>query len=154
MSVHLIRAYGTPVPQGSKRAFVGKSGKAVVVDDRKKPLREWRGIVAHEVGEYAEAHPGNFPLVAYPVRVSLMFFMPRPKLHYSAKGGIKDSFLAFPHITKPDLDKLTRAIFDACTGILWQDDSLITDVAASKRYADPAPPGVELVVTESWLRKA
>lgn len=37
--------------------------------------------------------------------------------------------------TKPDLDKLLRAVCDAGTGILWTEDSRIVDVSMRKEYA-------------------
>ncbi len=45
--------------------------------------------------------------------------------------------------TKPDLDKLERAILDALTksGVI-KDDALVVDLVASKHYADENRPGV------------
>lgn len=39
-----------------------------------------------------------------------------------------------PHTKQPDLDKLLRALNDAFTGIVWRDDSQITNIHASKAY--------------------
>jgi len=42
-----------------------------------------------------------------------------------------------PHpTTKPDLDKLVRAVGDALTGTLWRDDAQVIAATAEKRYAD------------------
>lgn len=145
MSVHTLRVYGKPIAQGSKKAFVHPhTGRAVVTEQLGKELKNWRASVAQAAGDYVEAHPGEFPVVAMPIKAVFAFFLPRPKAHYSAKGGVKDSFLRFPHIIAPDFDKLVRATADACTGILWQNDALLTDVQVSKRYADPAPIGVAI----------
>nr|DAN37658.1 MAG TPA: Endodeoxyribonuclease RusA [Caudoviricetes sp.] len=45
---------------------------------------------------------------------------------------------------KPDLDKLTRAVFDALTDAgVWRDDSRVVDMRVTKRYEDAeAVPGV------------
>lgn len=37
--------------------------------------------------------------------------------------------------TRPDLDKLVRAVGDALTGILYEDDSQVVLVRARKQYA-------------------
>ncbi len=41
-----------------------------------------------------------------------------------------------PATKRPDLDKLTRAVLDALSGIVWRDDSLIVDLHPSKRLAE------------------
>jgi Holliday junction resolvase RusA-like endonuclease len=77
--------------------------------------------------------PAPVPL-AGPLKLSLSFFLPRPKDHQGARGLL-------PHAparptTRPDLLKLTRAVEDACTGILWRDDAQIVDEELHKAYAD------------------
>jgi Holliday junction resolvase RusA-like endonuclease len=53
------------------------------------------------------------------------------------------------HITRPDADKLVRAVADALTGVLWRDDSQIDRMMVGKFYvrSDEAP-GVEIRVTQ------
>ena len=67
-----------------------------------------------------------------PVRLSIVFLFLRPKGHYGAKG-LKASAPVHHH-TRPDVDKLQRSTFDALTGTLIKDDSLIVGCAAEKRY--------------------
>lgn len=124
---------GLPVPQGSKTGFVvGKDKpRAVVVDVKRKQLVEWRDRVADMVrGERFGPH--------VPVRVDLVFYLPRGKT-------VKRKFPT----TKPDVDKLTRAIFDALAQA-WvvADDSQIVTGTQSKRYADDRPVGVAIRVKE------
>jgi Holliday junction resolvase RusA-like endonuclease len=46
------------------------------------------------------------------------------------------------HVSKPDIDKLLRAVLDPLTGIVMVDDSRVAYVTASKRYAiDGEPTG-------------
>jgi Holliday junction resolvase RusA-like endonuclease len=74
--------------------------------------------------------------------------MPRPKAHYDTKGHVKKRFKHAAHTPRPDLDKLTRAVFDALTiaGIV-EDDSHITSAVIAKRYADsPENTGVCITV--------
>lgn len=41
------------------------------------------------------------------------------------------------HMVRPDLDNLIKAITDAANGLLWEDDSQIAELTASKKYSKP-----------------
>lgn len=45
---------------------------------------------------------------------------------------------------KPDLDKIVRAVLDACTGVVWRDDAQVYWVEAEKVYGPR--PGVDVTV--------
>jgi Holliday junction resolvase RusA-like endonuclease len=79
-----------------------------------------------------------------PVLVSLVFTFTRPKYHFN-KHGIRPGAPLFKQ-TKPDLDKLCRAVLDALTesGVL-RDDCLVVSLIASKLYGEN--PGVLVRVT-------
>lgn len=78
-------------------------------------------------------------LSAGPVRLSVQFYLPRPK---RIKDGLE------PHLTRPDLDKLVRSVKDALSKVAWRDDSQVTVLAAGKGYAEARGglPRVEVVV--------
>ena len=124
---------GVPVPQGSFR-HVG-NGRIISANPK---LNAWRDTIATQIAQQT-AHR----LIEAPIRLQLVFTMPRPK---SVPIGRR----ATP-TTKPDLDKLTRAVMDAisleryCQVI--KDDSLVTDLHAAKRYADHTKPGVTIMIT-------
>ena len=68
-----------------------------------------------------------------PVSVHIEFWMPRPKAHFN-KNGIKDDAPNY-HTSKPDLDNLLKAVFDAITNLgIWRDDSQIVRVNSSKQF--------------------
>lgn len=93
---------GEPITEGSTRAFA--SGQRVVVThDRGPELTAWRIKVAHAAEAAAEAAYWE-PRHDGPVEVWAEFRLPRPK---SAPKSRKHAQ------TKPDLDKLQRAIGDA-----------------------------------------
>ena len=48
--------------------------------------------------------------------------------------------------TKPDIDKLVRAINDALTGILFHDDSQVVGITCIKDYDDERRPGAYICV--------
>ena len=130
---------GVPAPQGSKvRTTWG------LREDNPK-TRPWREAVAWEA--VAARQHGSLPLMSGPVAASLRFVFPRPKHHYRTGKNqhlLKDS-AAIWHSTKPDIDKLQRAVFDSLSGVLIQDDSQIAKVLAEKMYCDPDDvPGVHV----------
>lgn len=119
---------GIPAPKGSKRAYPyrrsdGTVGVSLVEASRK--LVPWREAVRTEV---LIAKTRGAPMYSGPVHVELMFFLPRPKRPRST----------FP-ITRPDLDKLARAVLDELTGVLISDDSIVVELWLAKRYARHTP---------------
>lgn len=124
-------AGGEPVPQGSKNAYV-RAGRAVLVDTNPR-LKPWRATVC-AAAEAAIADEG-WETLDEPCHVYLEFTMPRPKRPRWWVPAVK-----------PDLDKLTRAVFDALTDAgVWRDDSRVVSMEVTKWYEDDAEgavPGV------------
>lgn len=130
---------GTPAPQGSKRVFNGH-----VVDVNPRALKEWRELVAHEAQRY-----GVQRIETEPVQITLDFYFSRPKAHFRANGQIKDSAPHYP-ATRPDIDKLARAVLDALTGVAFRDDAQVARLDVRKRYADNDPTGVRVAWGPAW----
>jgi Holliday junction resolvase RusA-like endonuclease len=122
-----IEVIGRPIPQGSKRAFVVRgTNRAVIVDQQGQALGLWREAIAR-AARTAQGGPTHRP-----VRVVIDFLFARPKGHTGKKGLLPS---APKHMTtKPDLDKLIRAVLDALTGVVWVDDSQVVTVTARKDY--------------------
>lgn len=119
---------GTPVPQGSKTAFV-VGRRAVVTDANRATLKPWRATVA-AYADFARTFSG-------PVAVTLLFLMPRPQ---------KPRW-EYPAV-KPDLDKLVRAALDGLTdGGLLEDDARVVDLDAKERYATDGKVGLLVEVS-------
>ena len=130
--------YGVPVSQGNKTPFTFRdknSGKvrASMSERNNKGLEAWR----HDVSMIAQQHRPDKPYDG-PVAVTLRFFFIRPK-------SVSEKKRPLP-IVKPDIDKITRAIFDALKGKIYTDDSRVCDLITSKRYDDT--PRVEIEVEE------
>jgi Holliday junction resolvase RusA-like endonuclease len=130
--------YGTPRPQGSMRAFAHKTtGKVVTVSDNAK-TKPWRQEIARTALEEKRSHymNGNQESSYHGVVIKMTFCFARPK---SVKEHKR------PHMTvKPDIDKLARAVLDACTGILFPDDANIIRLTATKRYEEPERVEIEI----------
>lgn len=131
--------YGTPVPQGSKTAFMA-GGRPVVVEQGRAKLRPWRAQVADAA---AQAMNGG-GLMAGPVMVELYAYMPRPKRHYRANGELREDAPEWVGV-RPDLDKLVRAVLDGLSGVVFRDDAQVAGLATEKTYGDP--PRVEVKVS-------
>lgn len=113
---------GIPVPQGSLKS-VGHHRLKHANDGL---LRPWREALAWHA---REARPEGWVLDGA-FHISLDFCFLRPK------SSPKREWMT----TRPDLDKLVRAVLDGITGIVVRDDSQVTHIVASKRYANT--PGV------------
>lgn len=116
--------FGEAIPQGSSRAFMRPGMRHPVVTSDNPRLRGWRQLVA-EAASAALEGVGQYDGTGA-VAVVATFYLPRPK---SLAAKVRH------HLTNPDLDKLARAINDALTGVLWRDDSQVTDLHVRKVYA-------------------
>jgi Holliday junction resolvase RusA-like endonuclease len=126
--------HGTPAPQGSKTPWGSEANPNT---------RPWRAAVAAE----AQAAMLNRALLTGPCALTVVFTFARPKGHYRTgrhSGELKPNAPEWCS-TKPDLDKLLRAIGDALSGIILRDDAQIAAVAAEKHYGSPA---AEITVEE------
>ena len=143
-------ALGTPQTQGSKKAFSWidkKSGKAraSMVESAGNKLKSWRSAVSDAARDAMAGHP----MIGGPARVAYGFFFLRPKSHYrTGKNShlLKSGADSWP-VTKPDLDKLIRAVNDAMSGVVYRDDKLIVSMEPCKLWCAPGEPErVEVVV--------
>lgn len=145
-----FRVRGLPVAQGSARAFVA-GGKARIATDSNRsnsPIGAWRGAIAKAASDAME----DAPAWACPVAVHATFFFPRPKSHYlpvTRTRLTRQLRLDAPNVqtSKPDIDKLLRALLDGITNVVVRDDSQVATVRASKQFEDDqAPTGVTVRV--------
>lgn len=135
----VFHAAGNAVPQGS----IARTPHGAK-HSNEKTLLPWRNTVAAAAVRALAGQPAS----AAPLVVELLFFVARPKGHYGTGRNLETLRPAAPTFptTNPDLDKLTRAVLDALTGIVYRDDAQVIDVAASKRYGSP---GVHVWIVEA-----
>lgn len=134
--------YGIAAPAGSKTTGVSNAGKRFVRDSN-PASQHWKTEVAAAAGKAMEAN--NISLMEGPLQMVLSFYRPRPKGHYGAQMRVKDSAPSYP-TTRPDASKLTRAVEDAMSSIVYRDDSQIVHQQVSKNWGEPAR--VEVTVWE------
>lgn len=126
---------GTPAPQGSKRHVGG--GRMV---EQSPHLATWRAVVS----QYAAAArytspewPSADELKGRPLALHAVFTLARPAGHWRTgrfSHLLRDSAPQQPG-SRPDLDKLLRAVMDGLTdaGAIW-DDSQVVSITADKSY--------------------
>ena len=121
---------GVPVPQGSTRAFV--VGKRAITTNKTPALVAWRHAIATEARLHA---PPSLWEGALNVTCSFQF----EPLKSRKKQGMT-------HFQRPDIDKLLRAVLDACTGVIWKDDAQVQILRGQKVYQSPP-------LCSIWIRR-
>src|SRR5262245_16827506 len=133
---------GEPISQGSLRSL--GAGRPTIASNRDR-LDPWRQAVAAAAQKAMtfrgdDGTSGYLPPLTGPLELRATFVFARPKSHYRTgrhAGELKASAPAFC-ATRPDLDKLLRAIGDALTGIVWRDDAQVAAIVrAEKHYGAP-----------------
>ena len=121
---------GPPATQGSKR-YVG-NGRVIESDKR---LASWRAETRHIAAQ-------NFILdepTKNAVTVLILWCITRPKSHYGTGANahvVKESAPLRP-TTKPDVDKVARAVLDALTSVVYVDDAQVVSLRIAKAYGSP-----------------
>jgi Holliday junction resolvase RusA-like endonuclease len=130
---------GTPIPQGSKRAWLNsKTQQVMMTEDAGVRHSTWRNEVTGQarqamsnVGRFGDPYRG-------PISCALTFQFHRPLSHYGTGKNaevVKASAPPSP-VKPPDLDKLTRAIWDSLTSVVWVDDAQVVAATIRKQYVE------------------
>lgn len=138
--------HGEPQPQGSKTIVQQRGRRPRVIEDNPETM-PWRNAVA---AAGAAAMNGR-QLRSGPLRLRAVFVFPRPQAHFGTgrnNGRLKPSAPVYCR-TRPDVDKLLRAVGDALTGVVFRDDAQLVIVQAEKHYGEP--PCAHVVVEELTL---
>jgi Holliday junction resolvase RusA-like endonuclease len=115
---------GEPQTKGSMRAFLTKQGKVVMTNANPK-TKPWQTQIS-KVARAALPCWGATRNEGDKFEVYMAFYLPVPKRK-----------------NQPwDLDKGIRCVLDALTGIVYEDDTQVIRIVATKRYAKCSEPGV------------
>jgi Holliday junction resolvase RusA-like endonuclease len=142
---------GIPRPGGSKKGFYNpKIGRVMMVKAGGQYEENWRQAVAHSAMQAMKDEP---PFKG-PVRLSCLFYMPRPKYHYHTSkkmsGKLRTEYHgACPHLSAPDRGKLLRSTEDAMKGIVYADDSQVYAGPVNKLYGER--PGADIKITLHYI---
>lgn len=116
--------FGVAQATGSARGFIPKGWKRPIITTTNRSAKSWQALVAEGAGR---ALQGRGTLFHGPIRLDIAFYLPRPKSLAQSRDAA--------HIKKPDSSKLARCTEDALTGVVYRDDSQITDLHVTKQYA-------------------
>ncbi len=150
--------HGKPRPQPRQRHFAKKlaSGKIMARSYDPGTAEAWKGAVALAARPFLPKVPLDGPL-----RVSLAFYMPRPKSHFGTGKNADNLKPSAPiwHTTGGgknggDRDNLDKAVLDCLTQIgFWRDDGLVCSGELEKRYAGHGEPSGMRIWVKTWSEK-
>lgn len=124
-------ARSDPRPKGSKKAILHRTtGRAIVIEDSDRSLRQWEASIRIHAQDAMEA--AGQPVFEGAVELAILFRLRRPAW---AIPGPKSKRIAptYPE-TKPDVDKLARAVQDALRTIVYKDDAQVAVLIVEKAY--------------------
>jgi Holliday junction resolvase RusA-like endonuclease len=116
-----------------------KTKRIIVTDDCSKN-KSWMDSVVAAFLDWKLNHPEFLPMQG-PIRMDVVFYMPRPKYHFSKNGQIKPD-APRAHTKAPDRTKILRSTEDALKGFAWHDDSQIVSGNIEKFFTDDFPGAV------------
>ena len=145
-----VRIEGVPVPQGSLDWF----GRGKATHQNEDELKAWRRLVALTVRDAMMQTGMKTAPKGTPISLRVEYHLPRPKHHFSVIDGrvvalVRPSAPALPTV-KPDLDKLTRAIGDALSGVAYVDDAQIVESSTSKWYSPTPNYAFSIIEVRTW----
>ena len=134
-----IVIYGEPIPQGRPRFT--KQGHAY--DPQRS--QNYKQLVRFWVTQHLKKIPGFKPY-ENALCIDLVFYLGIPS-SWSKKKRIQAIQGEIRPTSRPDADNLCKSVTDAVNGLLWVDDSIITDLSVKKRYTGELAR-VEIKITE------
>ena len=139
-----IVIYGEPVPQGRPR--FARMGNYVHAYDPQKS-KDYKQLVRFWITQQLKKIEGWKPL-ENALYVDITFWLSIPSSWSKKKRIEADSGVIRPISKKAgDADNLYKCVTDSCNGLLWVDDSIITDLHVRKRYTAELAR-VEMIVKE------
>lgn len=123
---------GVPATKGSTKSFRSSNSRRIVTKSDNPRTKSWQrtvGLAARAAG----CRPADGP-----IKVSMEFRLQRPLSHRGTGRNASTIRPGAPraHTSKPDADKLIRAVLDGLTRVAWEDDAQVVEIAARKTYAN------------------
>lgn len=121
--------YGEPIGQGRGRATF-KNGRTWVYDPQKsRNFKQWVRLCAIQTVKKID----GFKPFQNACMVDITFYRHIPSSWSKTKRMQAAQGIIRP-ITKPDCGNYEKGFYDALTGVVWVDDSIVTDKHVKKRY--------------------
>lgn len=122
---------GIPRPQGSKSHI----GRGIMVESSKY-VANWRNMI-REAARKAMQDRNIECQREKAVTIEATFYFERPKAHYTSKGLRATAPVIVTK--KPDVDKLLRAVLDACSMVVYYDDCQVQIYQCNKLFTEAVP---------------
>lgn len=136
--------YGDPVSLKRHRDTTVKTKDGRTIRKKYDPSStDKQTFVWKAIAEYKPKSP-----IQGPIKLTLTFYLARPKSHFSKgkdKGKLLPSAPAF-HISKPDLDNMVKFVKDALNSIYWKDDSQIYSLGDTKKVYTTGTPRTDIKI--------
>jgi Holliday junction resolvase RusA-like endonuclease len=131
------------IPKAQPRAKAARMGSAVRMYTP-TTADQWKCAVANAA--LAAIPPDRLP-IGLGIGLTIVFCLPRPK---RLERRATASLCNVPHLSKPDLDNLEKAVLDALKdGGVMVDDCQVFKVEKLKVYADSGElPGASVILSE------
>ena len=142
-AIHFV-CYGHPEPQGSTKAFIPKGWTRAIITSDNSKLKPWRQQLSQSARAALAENGGELLAKPNGVRLAVCFYLEKPAS--VSKKRILPT-------VKPDTDKLVRAILDALTGTIFEDDAQVTDIVVAKRYGVPERAEIQVEIIEDAAYK-
>jgi Holliday junction resolvase RusA-like endonuclease len=136
--------FGTAQPQGSTRAFLPRGWNRPVITSDNSKLKPWRQQLSQMALIAMQESGAKLVARGVPVSIVLTFFFEKPRSERKS---------ARHKTTKPDLDKLLRAVLDGLTGIAYEDDSQVCECRVAKVFGPPARLEVQVCTLAGGVPK-
>jgi crossover junction endodeoxyribonuclease RusA len=132
---------GEPAPKGSMRAIMVRGHAQLIPggdDATRSRLRTWTqaivGAASLAFFDAARTKRAHFEEVALEIEIEFRLRKPATTKYPERPIG------------KPDADKLERAVLDALTGLVYDDDSRVVVLSSTKQWASPGREGATIAV--------
>jgi len=132
----LFEVLGEPVAQGRPR-FSSKNKVKRAIDP--PASRYYKMTVAHEANKHKPHQP-----IEGPIEMCIDVCKPLLKSFSKAKREAAINQEILP-IGRPDVDNYAKGIKDALNGIMYKDDSQITNLTVRKYYAEQPKVVVKII---------
>ena len=136
-SIQII-VFGSPVPQGSMRAFMPKGWNRPILTSDNPKLKGWRQEIAGAASDAMRKQKLSV-FASQAIAVICEFYFDRPK---SLKKSVRHK------ITRPDADKCARSVLDALTGTVYKDDAQVISLHVVKEFSDEPRAEIQVQVEE------
>ena len=128
---------GIPVTKGSLTRMPNGAMIPAGTAASRQRFANWRDDIRHASIDAM----GERMVSRAPIRILCEISLP-----YPTSSIRKFQFGWLPHLKKPDVDKLLRAILDPLKGIVFADDSQVVFCTVNKVYAWNDRPGAYIVI--------